>query len=186
MRHRITRSPYVWAAIAAMTVVAVAWVGRERYQPVTTGSLAPDFVFGDLAGEAHSLAQYRGEKVVLLNIWATWCAPCREELPSMQRLYDSVDRDGFEILAVSIDARLGETDSLGRPGGDLEAFADEMDLTFPILQNPRGDIQRTYQTTGVPETFLVGKDGIIYKKVAGETRWDAPENRELVRRLVRQ
>jgi cytochrome c biogenesis protein CcmG, thiol:disulfide interchange protein DsbE len=72
----------------------------------------------------------------------------------------------------------------GRPGGDLGAFADEYGLTFPILHDPAGDIQRTYQTTGVPETFLIGKDGIIYKKVAGGTHWDADVNMGLVRRLL--
>ena len=102
----------------------------------------------------------------------------------MQRLFEGLQDTDFEILAVSVDARLGEADAFGRPGGDLRAFADEMDLTFKILHNPSGDIQRTYQTTGVPETFLIGRDGLIYKKVAGGTDWDAPVNLQLVRRLL--
>jgi peroxiredoxin len=102
----------------------------------------------------------------------------------MQRLYDSLEGEDFEILAVSVDAPVGESDEFGRPGGDLEAFADELGLTFPILHNPSGDIQRIYQTTGVPESFVIGRDGTIYKKVAGPTQWDATVNEELVRRLL--
>ena len=143
----------------------------------------PAITFTDRDGRPRSLDNFRG-KVVLFNIWATWCEPCLEEMPSMQRLYDELDDDDFEILAVSIDAPLGQSDDFGRAGGDLDVFAKELGLTFRILHDPSGEIQRTYQTTGVPETFLIGKDGVIYKKVAGGTRWDAPVNQDLVRRLL--
>jgi peroxiredoxin len=183
MKRSFARSPYLWAVLSAGVLVLVAWMGRERYRPVITGSAAPDFTAASLEGEPVRLVDYRG-KVVLLNVWATWCAPCREEMPSMQRLYDSLDGEDFEILAVSVDAPLGQRDAMGNRGGDLEAFADALGLTFTILHNPSGDIQRTYQTTGVPESFVIGRDGTIYKKVAGPTRWDAPVNEELVRRLL--
>lgn len=183
MKRSPLRSPYLWAAVGAAAVVLLAWMGRESYQPVITGSEAPEFSARTLEGEQVSLADY-GDQVILLNIWATWCAPCREEMPSMQRLYDEFEDEDFEILAVSVDARPGERDAAGNPGGDLAAFADEFGLTFPILHDPAGDIQRIYQTTGVPETFLIGKDGIIYKKVAGGTHWDADVNKGLVRRLL--
>jgi len=182
MKRSFLRSPYLWAVLSVGVLVLVAWMGRESYRPVITGSPAPDFA-ADLDGERVRLADYRG-RVVLLNVWATWCAPCREEMPSMQRLYDSLEGEDFEILAVSVDAPVGESDEFGRPGGDLEAFADELGLTFPILHNPSGDIQRIYQTTGVPESFVIGRDGTIYKKVAGPTQWDATVNEELVRRLL--
>ena len=183
MKRTPMKSPYLWALIAAVCVVVVAWVGRENYRPVMTGSEAPAFQAARLSGEQASLSDYEG-KVVLLNIWATWCAPCKQEMPSMQRLYDAVDDTDFEILAVSIDARAGEQDQFGRPGGDRAAFADEMGLTFPILHDVSGGIQGIYQTTGVPETFLIGRDGLIYKKVAGGTEWAAPVTQELVRRLL--
>lgn len=102
----------------------------------------------------------------------------------MQRLYEAIHDEDFEILAVSIDAPRGQADAAGRPGGDLEAFAKEYGLTFPILHNPSGSIQRTYQTTGVPESFVIGRDGLIYRKVAGPTEWDLRVNKELVRRLL--
>ena len=183
MKRAFYRSPYLWAGVVAMTIVAVAWIGRENYQPIITGAEAPDFVAMDMVGNERSLSEFRGQ-VVLLNVWATWCAPCKDEMPSMQRLFEALEGTDFEILAVSVDARLGERDSAGRPGGDLRAFADELGLTFPILHDPTGHIQQTYQTTGVPETFLIGRDGLIYRKVAGGTAWDAPVNQELVRRLL--
>src|SRR5687768_12511767 len=99
------RSPYFWAIVAGLTLVGIAWLGRENYRPVITGSVAPQFSATTMAGEPVTLADYAG-KVVLLNIWATWCGPCRTEMPSMQRLYEELKKSGgedFEILAVSID-----------------------------------------------------------------------------------
>ena len=183
MKRAFYKSTYLWAALGAVAVVVVAWLGREGYQPVITGSEAPDFLATDMDGNPVRLSDYRG-RVVLVNVWATWCAPCRNEMPSMQRLYEALQGTDFEILAVSIDARVGERGAEGQIGGDLEAFAEELGLTFPILHDPRAEIGRIYQTTGVPETFLVGRDGLIYKKVAGGTEWDAPVNQELVRRLL--
>lgn len=183
MKRKPYKSPYFWAVVTAVAVVTAAWVGRERYQPILTGSEAPDFAATDMSGQPVRLADYEG-RVVLLNIWATWCAPCLEEMPSMQRLYEDLSDTDFEILAVSIDAEVGERDAAGRPGGDLQAFADKLGLTFTILHDPSGKIQQIYQTTGVPETFVIGRDGMIYKKVAGGTDWAAPVNQELVRRLL--
>lgn len=183
MRRSFVRSPYLWAALSLGVLVLVAWMGRAHYRPVTTGAPAPDFTVTNLEGEPVRLSDHHG-KVVLLNVWATWCGPCLEEMPSMQRLYESLEGEDFEILAVSIDAPLGQRDVFGRLGGDLAEFAANLGLTFPILHNPSGDIQQTYQTTGVPESFVIGRDGIIYKKVAGGTQWDAAVNEELVRRLL--
>ncbi len=183
MKRKSFKSPYFWAIVLVAAVVVTAWLGRESYQPVLTGAAAPDFVARNMAGETVHLSDYRG-RVVLVNIWATWCGPCRSEMPSMQNLYQDLKGTDFEILAVSIDAAPGQVDAGGRPGGDLQAFVNELGLTFPILHDPSGKIEATYQTTGVPETFLVGRDGLIYKKVAGGTDWAAPVNQELVRRLL--
>lgn len=183
MKRSFARSPYLWAMLGFAAVVTAAWVGRENYRPVITGSVAPDFEMTAMDGSIETVEQYRG-KVVLLNVWATWCGPCLQEMPAMQRLYEAMAGTDFEILAVSIDARLGETDGVGRPGGDLRAFAEELGLTFPILHNPAGDIQRVYQTMGVPESFVIDRQGVIVKKIAGATEWDAPVNQELIRRLL--
>ena len=183
MKRAFYKSPYLWAAAAAAMVVVIAWVGRENYQPVITGTSAPDFEVTDMSGNPVHLSDFKG-RVVLVNVWATWCAPCRDEMPSMQRLYEALADTDFEILAVSIDAKAGERSADGQIGGNVKAFADELGLTFSILHDPDGKVSQIYQTTGVPETFLIGRDGLIYKKVAGGTEWDAPVNQELVRRLL--
>ncbi len=180
---RYSNRPYAYALVGVVLLIIFAWLNQNRIQPVTAGTVAPEFEVTDLAGGLARLSDHSGE-VVLVNIWATWCLPCRIEMPSMERLYLEIGEDGFEIMAVSIDAELGKFDLAGRPGGNIQVFADSLGLTFPMLHDPSGGIERLYRTTGVPETFLIGKDGIIYKKVAGGTEWDAPQHKELIQRLL--
>ena len=180
---RYSNRPYAYALVGVVLLIIFAWLNQDRVQPVTAGTVAPEFEVNDLAGGLARLSDHKGE-VVLVNIWATWCLPCRIEMPSMERLHQEISEDGFEIMAVSIDAELGRFDLAGRPGGDIQAFADSLGLTFPMLHDPSGGIERLYRTTGVPETFLIGRDGIIYKKVAGGTEWDAPQHKELIQRLL--
>ncbi len=118
--------------------------------------------------------QYRGQ-VTLVNIWATWCAPCRDEMPSMEALYQDYRAKGFKIAAVSIDE--GEDAA-------VQAFATELGLTFDILHDRSGAIQGTYQTTGVPESFLLDKDGRIVRRLIGSHDWNSPANRDLIDRLL--
>ncbi len=180
---RYSNRPYAYALVGVVVLIIFAWVNPNRIQPVTVGTVAPEFEVNNLDGGLARLSDHNGE-VVLVNIWATWCLPCRIEMPSMERLYQEIGEDGFEIMAVSIDAELGRFDLAGRPGGDIQVFADSLGLTFPMLHDPSGGIERLFRTTGVPETFLIGRDGIIYKKVAGGTEWDAPQHKELIQRLL--
>lgn len=178
-----------WLGVAVVLaligmLVGVGWLLRDRFLPVEVGSRAPEFQAFELDGTPVSLADLRGE-VVLLNIWATWCPPCREEMPSMQRLHEELHDEGLRIVAVSIDAAPGKLDASGRPGGDVAEFVRRMGLTFDIWHDPSGRIQQTYRTTGVPESFVVDRDGIIIKKVIGATEWDSDANVDLLRRLLR-
>ena len=135
---------------------------------------APDFTFPDLDGKIVSLADFRG-KVVLLNIWATWCAPCVEEMPSMEKLYRTLKDKGLEILAVSID----ET------GADaVRPFMIRHRLSFPALTDTSGTIKNLYQTTGVPESFIIDKEGIIAEKVIGARNWASPAVIRFIRDLI--
>lgn len=168
-----------------VVLVALGWTVRDRFLPVEVGTAAPSFAARDLQGDPVALAELRGE-VVLLNIWATWCPPCREEMPSMQRLYDRLEGEGLRVVAVSIDAPSGQVDAGGRPGGDIGAFADAMGLSFPIWHDPSGDVQRIYRTTGVPESFVIDRNGTIIKKVIGATEWDSEANVDLIRRLLEE
>ena len=164
-------------------LIGLGWLVRDRFLPVEVGTTAPSFPARDLDGEPVALDDLRGE-VVLLNIWATWCPPCLEEMPSMQRLHEEMSGEGLRVVAVSIDAEAGNVDAGGRPGGDIEAFARRMGLTFEIWHDPAGDIQRTYRTTGVPESFVIDRNGTIIKKVIGATEWDSQANIDLFRRLL--
>lgn len=138
---------------------------RVRQSSVRVGVLAPDFTFPDLNGKRVRLFDHRG-KVVLINIWATWCAPCREEMPSMEKLYNRFKGEDFEILAVSID-------STGQKA--VAPFMHELNLTFPALLDPEAKIRGLYGVTGVPESFIVDKKGIVVEKVIGAVDWATPE-----------
>jgi len=141
---------------AAVGVTIMTRVGSE-VAPVQLGAVAPEFHAIDLAtGDSVSLHErYRG-KVTLVNIWATWCVPCKVEMPAMEQLYDSLAPRGFAIAAVSIDE--------GSPD-DVRAFGQELGLSFDLLQDRSTRIQQTYQTTGVPESFLLDRRGVIVKRI---------------------
>jgi cytochrome c biogenesis protein CcmG, thiol:disulfide interchange protein DsbE len=183
MATRPSNLPYLVTAILALAVILLAWTGRDRFQPIVPGSPAPQFEVVTLDGEPVTLSDYEG-RVVLLNVWATWCPPCIYEMPSMQRLYEELDHEDFEIVAVSVDGRLGQLGAMGRLGGDPRAFADSLGLTFPILWDPEAGIMRSYQATGVPESYVIGRDGMIYRRVTGATEWDHPEYVQFLRRLL--
>jgi peroxiredoxin len=122
---------------------------------------APDFTLPDLNGIEHALSAYKG-KIVFLNIWATWCQPCKDEMPSMEKLYQRFKDKDFIMLAVSIDKD-------GKKS--VEPFMKEYNLTFPALLDQEGITSKLYKTTGVPETFIIDKNGIIIHKVIGPRDW---------------
>lgn len=167
----------VLAVIGGLVIGGAALVryGPE-VDPVAVGRKAPDYRVLDLGtGDSLSIrAHYRGH-VTLVNIWATWCVPCKVEMPAMQRLYDSLATRGFRIAAVSID----QDDPEG-----VRSFARELGLTFDILHDRTGAIQQAYLTTGVPESFLLDSNGVIMKRVIGAHDWVSPVNRALIRRLL--
>jgi peroxiredoxin len=166
----------VVALLAGGLFAATRFLGDELF-PLSVGSAAPSFTARTLDAEARpkTLADYRGQ-VVLLNVWATWCAPCRAEMPSMQALHTAYADKGLRVVAVSVDGP-GEEDK-------IRAFARQYGLTFELLHDPSGGVQRIYQTTGVPESFVIGPDGVIRKKVIGAVDWHSAANRALIASLV--
>ena len=169
----------VVALLGAGLFAAVHFLGDELF-PVKVGAQAPDFrastlAAGPAAAPEKTLADYRGQ-VVLLNIWATWCGPCRVEMPSMQALHKELGPRGLKVVAVSIDDAGTER--------KIQDFAREYGLTFEILHDPAGAIQKAYQTTGVPETFVIGKDGVIRKKEIGAANWNSASRRAVVQSLL--
>lgn len=164
------------ALLATGGYVASRLLSDELTQ-VTIGSKAPDFqaVTLDSIPVLRSMQMYRGE-VVLLNIWATWCGPCRVEMPSIEALHRELGPRGLKVVAVSIDV----------PGKEQEIrdFMAEFGLTFEIVFDSTGMIKSQYRTTGVPETFIIARDGTIRKKIIGPEDWNSPANRKLVEMLL--
>jgi cytochrome c biogenesis protein CcmG, thiol:disulfide interchange protein DsbE len=170
---------FITGAVAG--AVATGWrVLRSELVPVGVGIKAPGFQVTtlDSVPVKKTLADYRG-KVLMINIWATWCAPCRVEMPSIEELHRAYDARGLKILAISVD------DPDTEP--QIRSFVKEYGLTFEVLHDPGGQegrVSRDYQTTGYPETVIVGRDGIIRKKLLGAHDWNSPENRALIERLL--
>jgi cytochrome c biogenesis protein CcmG/thiol:disulfide interchange protein DsbE len=172
-----------WTVVLAVVAVlagglwaATHFLGDELF-PVVVGSDAPGFSATtlDAAPQVKTLTDYSG-KVVLLNIWATWCGPCRTEMPSIEALHREFAPRGLQVVAVSID-EAGQEQA-------IRDFVQEYGLTFEVLHDASGAIQRIYQTTGVPETMIIGADGVIRKKVIGATEWNSAANRALVDQLL--
>ena len=139
---------------------SVAYQGRP-----TKGSLAPDFRLMDLHGKAVSLSDYRG-KVVLLNFWATWCGPCKIEMPGMEAMYRNLHSKGLEILAVSVDQ---QGPAVTRP------FQEALGLSFPILHDLDYEVGLTYGARTLPMTFAIDRQGVIRQLVYGARDWNSPE-----------
>lgn len=165
----------VLGLVAGATVLARY---APELEPVEVGARAPDFTAVDLAtGDSVSLRErYRGS-VTLVNIWATWCIPCRVEMPAMERVYQALAPRGFKIAAVSIDE--------GSPE-EVRAFGKELGISFDMLQDRSTAVQQAYQTTGVPESFLLNRDGVIVKRVIGAHDWGSEVNRKLIERLLEE
>ncbi len=143
------------------------------------GKMAPDFELSNAAGQKVTLAQYRG-KVVFLNFWATWCEPCKEEMPSMERLYQKMKGRPFEILAVSLDTKAESV---------VPAFFEKtkISLSFPILTGQGQEIaKQKYQTTGVPESFIIDADGKVIKHVIGSYEWDSAQIMDYFETLIKE
>jgi peroxiredoxin len=137
-------------------------------------ALAPDFAAPDLHGQAVSLGSLRG-KVVVVNVWATWCPPCRDEMPSMERLAAHFRGRDFQLLAVSQDEEGKEK---------VEEFARELGLTFPVLLDPQRRVGERFGVWGYPETFVIDRGGYVVERVIGPREWDSPESIAAIEALI--
>ncbi|MFL5523328.1 MAG: peroxiredoxin family protein [Gemmatimonadaceae bacterium] len=175
-RQQLAIGALVVGIVGAVAFSATHYLRHELF-PVELGSKAPGFTAStlDSVPRQRTLADYRGQ-VLMLNVWATWCLPCRVEMPSIEALHKAYGPKGLKIVAVSIDD----------PGTEpaIRAFAQQYGLTFEILHDAQGKITEAYDITGYPETFIVGKDGVIRKKLMSATDWNSPDARALVERLL--
>jgi cytochrome c biogenesis protein CcmG, thiol:disulfide interchange protein DsbE len=143
----------------------------------TEKSPAPDVsVISLVNGSTLKLSDLKG-KVVLLNFWATWCPPCREEIPSMMKLNSVMSGKPFQMVAISIDEG-------GKPA--IESFFKESGFSLPTYLDESGASAKTYGITGVPESFIIDKQGVLVKKIIGGFAWDSPEAISFLEGLTKQ
>lgn len=137
------------------------------------GKPAPDFTLVDRDGRAWTLSDLAGQ-VVFVNFWATWCPPCREEMPAMQRLYEMLPADKFKMLAILNKDKPILADAFAKRGG----------ITMPILDDQDNRVGSKYGLTGLPETFIVDKEGVIREKVIGGAPWDSPDYVQMLKKYI--
>lgn len=184
MKPRI-RKRLAWSALglSLAALLALAWTLGSRFAPVAVGARVPAYTAQTLDGRSVSLESLRG-KVVVLNIWATWCRPCRAEMPALQRLHEQFAGRELEIVAVSVDTPLGTFTPSGNAGGDVSAYVNQMGLTFTILHDPKRSIEDLFLVKGLPTTFIIDKNGRIDQKVVGAREWDAANYVEYFNHLL--
>jgi peroxiredoxin len=139
------------------------------------GFKAPAFTVRNLKGHRVQLADHKG-KVVILNLWATWCGPCRVEMPGMENLYRRYRSQGLEILAVSLDK--GSSDK-------VQTFADEYQLSFPVLLDSDGQVESRYASFTIPTTYVIDKKGMVVAEVDGAKNWESEETFEALEYLLK-
>ena len=150
------RAALIGALLALLCAVA----------PVHAGSLEPwtgptsSFVLKDLSGAVHDLAAYRG-RVVLVNFWATWCEPCRQEMPSIQRLRDKLAGKPFAAFAVNVD----------EPDARVQLFVKQTGFDLPVLMDPNKTVTRSWNVRVLPVTYLIGRDGRVRYRAVGDLDW---------------
>lgn len=166
----------VIALLGVALWAATYFLGDELF-PIVVGSEAPEISAATVVGpkRTKTLVDYKN-RVVVLNVWATWCEPCRVEMPSLQKLHDEFGPQGLAVVGLSVD-------DAGTESHILE-FVKEYKLGFEILHDPTGTTKANYQVTGFPETFVIARDGTIRKKVIGAADWSSEGNRALVRELL--
>ncbi|MCH8156240.1 MAG: TlpA family protein disulfide reductase [Nitrospinae bacterium] len=167
--------------VAALLSVCIVFLNKIDLKPgeveyPAEAFLAPQFELPTLNGGSIKLSDYHG-KVLFINFWATWCATCKVEMPSMEKLYQRFREYDFEMLTISVD----KNQSLVAP------FVKQYNLTFPVLLDPDSEVaKKDYKTTGVPETFIVDKNGIIVHKAIGPRDWATDDVMESFAELIQR
>ena len=170
------------AVAAALVLLAPVLFGADvsakalraaGLQSVREGTRYIDFELSDLRGNSRKLSDFQG-KLIILNFWATWCPPCRAEMPSMERLYRKLKAEGLEIVAIDL-----------REGANLvEPFVKEYSLTFPVLLDRDGRVGAKYGVRSIPTTYVIGRDGTVIAGRIGGQEWDGTEVETLLRALL--
>jgi thiol-disulfide isomerase/thioredoxin len=168
-------APVNEAQNGAVSTEVVAQLESIGVQPVSRNLQAADFSLATLQGPPMTLEDYKGS-LILLNFWATWCAPCVMEMPSMQNLYDTFRDDGLEVVAVNVQ----------EDRDVVAAFIEEHGLSFPVLLDTNGRTSFDYAVRGLPTSFLIGRKGQLLGIKIGFHLWDEPDVLETIESLLEQ
>jgi thiol-disulfide isomerase/thioredoxin len=163
----------VLRAFFALLLACAAFVASAAELKPWEGGTTPALALEDMSGQKHDLAQYKG-KVVLVNFWATWCEPCRAEMPSIDRLRESLKGKPFEVLAVN----------MAEPLSRIEKFSSAMPLGFPLLRDRDGSVGKTWKAKLLPASYLIGRDGRIHYVAYGELDWTSAAVKARVTELL--
>lgn len=170
----------LWLLPVIVVVLILTYGALTRMSDEKAGNLPQvgqplaDFALTDLQGKTVQLSALRGN-VVFINVWATWCQPCIDEMPTIERLYNQMQARGLEVVTVSLDPLGAQV---------IEPFMRRYRLTFPVLLDVKSEVERLYGTTGVPESFIVDKQGRLVEKVVGPRDWSSPQMLALFERLM--
>jgi peroxiredoxin len=165
-------SNFVGALALLISSAAFAADEPQTLTPMSDDIQAPAFDLQGPAGEPQRLLDHRG-KPVILNFWATWCPPCRAEMPSMQRAHETVTEEGISVIAVNV----------GEDAETIERFLSETDVDFPIPMDLDSEVVQSYPVKGLPTTFVIDPEGRLVYSATGEREWDDPALLDQVRAL---
>jgi peroxiredoxin len=160
--------------IVALLGLALALPAPAQALKPWSGGATPPLELADLEGKQHRLADYRG-KAVLVNFWATWCVPCRDEMPSIERLRVSLEGRPFAVLAVN----------LAEPQSRIRGFLEKVPVRFTVLLDPDTKTAKAWQAKLLPATYIIGPDGAIRYRHLGELDWSKPEVRAVIVDLMK-
>ena len=147
--------------MALLLSLAMSTQAAETLTPVGGKVPAPDFALQDTTGKLHRLSDYRG-KPVIVNFWTTWCPPCREELPSMNRAWLQLEQEGIAMLAIN----------MGEDEDTIFVFSADYPTDFPILMDQAGEVIEQWPVKGLPTTYVIAPDGTIAYRAIGSRAWD--------------
>ena len=176
------------ALVCGLLALLVPWQGRQDRVQVElvaeldgqwVGEPAPPFELPDLQGQTHTLSDYRGQ-VIFLNVWASFCAPCREEMPSMERLVRDYRERGLVMLAVSVDPEAQQARQF------MEQFLPGQRSAMTVLHDPTSATAHEYGTELLPETYIIDRQGRIVARFVNAYDWTRPEVRQLIELLLSQ
>lgn len=180
MKKRLMKKLTFICCLFLLTAMGPSLPGNTSGGPISPldsdtliNSRAPDFTLKDMAGKNVSLSAFKG-KVVLLNFWATWCPPCRAEMPAFNKLYNEQKSRGFEVIAISTD----------RSVSSVKDFLEKHKVSFPVLFDGDRTAAKLYRVFSMPTTFLIDRNGTIVEKFYGEYNWSEPETKGKIEKLL--